>query len=74
MEKIHWPVEGRMKNNVFMEKNNTVVISRVGESITLDCRLEKRRSETVSYKLNFLTVFFVSSIFANVSLFTNINR
>ena len=53
MDSIDWIPGDNMEQEQFRERNNTMVLSTVGESITMDCRVEKRGMKMVS-----LVIFF----------------
>ena len=48
MDNIDWMPEDNMEQEEFRERNNTIVLTTVGESITMDCRVEKRGMKMVS--------------------------
>ena len=48
MDNIDWMPEDNMEQEEFRERNNTIVLTTVGESITMDCRVERRGIKMVS--------------------------
>ena len=53
MDNIDWMPEDNMEQEEFRERNNTIVLTTVGESITMDCRVERGGRRMVS-----LVIFF----------------
>ena len=67
MDKIDWPADVNMEKEQFRERNNTMVLSRVGESITMDCRVERKGRKMVSL-LTFSISYYTVLIYCNLIL------
>jgi hypothetical protein len=62
MDSMNWMPGDNMEQEQFRERKNTMVLSMVGESITMDCRVERRGRRMVS-----LVIFFYSVVDFQVS-------